>query len=459
MSGRMLTVSAVEVALRAMDFDLLAELVRRSGAVRTHDQLGAVLRETEHDPVEALRQHVLVLRHALRAAEPGTERHLEVVRGEGYRFREQPVAPDALATLSAPPVQLDRTHRSLTLRGAAVPLRPKVFDLLVELVSRPGQVLTHQQLATSLLRPGRGGPGDHGEIARRVWLLRAAIELNPAQPRLVVTVAGVGYRFDPEQPVPTGVRAVRTAGPIRVDVTRHVVTVDGTRLDLGPKEFALVAELVSHAGELRTHGQLVEAVWGPRRRQLCHPAAAGDRGAHEDRIALAATGPGAQRPRCRLPARRERRRFPRRSRVPAHDRCGSGLSAPGPRQRGRRPGEGHGRRSPTRSTGLAVPGLAALTLPIRALPITDGELVTVGGYPNGRWHLTSGPVTSHDSADFVAHVLLGPGISGAPAVDGYDDLAGLITMDHDSAGAIVVGPQLLDTFVHRTSARLAHLPT
>ncbi|MGI8798048.1 MAG: hypothetical protein ACR2GE_01925 [Pseudonocardia sp.] len=101
----------------------------------------------------------------------------------------------------------------------------------------------------------------------------------------------------------------------------------------------------------------------------------------------------------------------------------------------------------------------ALTLPIRALPITDGELVTVGGYPNGRWHLTSGPVTSHDSADFVAHVLLGPGISGAPAVDGYDDLAGLITMDHDSAGAIVVGPQLLDTFVHRTSALLAHLPT
>ena len=211
MSGRMLTVSAVEVALRAMDFDLLAALVRRPGAVRTHDQLGAVLRETEHDPVEALRQHVLVLRHALRAAEPGTERYLEVVRGEGYRFREQPVAPDAPATLSAPPVQLDRRHRSVTLRGAAVPLRPKVFDLLVELVSRPGQVLTHQQLATSLLRPGRGGPGDHGEIARRVWLLRAAIELNPAQPRLVVTVAGVGYRFDPEQPVPTGVRAVRTA--------------------------------------------------------------------------------------------------------------------------------------------------------------------------------------------------------------------------------------------------------
>ena len=42
----------------------------------------------------------------------------------------------------------------------------------------------------------------------------------------------------------------------------------------------------------------------------------------------------------------------------------------------------------------------------------------------------------------VVHVLLGPGISGAPAVDGYDDLAGPITMDHDSAGAIVVGPQL-----------------
>ncbi len=74
-----------------------------------------------------------------------------------------------------------------------------------------------------------------------------------------------------------------------------------------------------------------------------------------------------------------------------------------------------------------------------------------------RWHVTTGPVTSHDSADFVAHVLLGPGISGAPAID--DDLAGLVTMDHDTTGAIVIGPQLVETFVHRTSALLAHLPT
>lgn len=108
---------------------------------------------------------------------------------------------------------------------------------------------------------------------------------------------------------------------------------------------------------------------------------------------------------------------------------------------------------------LAVPGLTAPPLPVRALAIQDGELVTIGGYPNGRWQLTSGPVTGHDGADFIAHVLLGPGISGAPAVDAYNDLAGLLTMDHESAGAILVGPQLLDTFVHRTSALLAHLPT
>lgn len=108
---------------------------------------------------------------------------------------------------------------------------------------------------------------------------------------------------------------------------------------------------------------------------------------------------------------------------------------------------------------LAVPGLVAPAMAIRALPIADGDPVTIAGFANGRWQLTSGPVTSHDGADFVAHVLLGPGISGAPAVDGYDELAGLITMDHDSAGAIAIGPQLLDTFVHRTGTLLAHLPT
>ncbi len=106
---------------------------------------------------------------------------------------------------------------------------------------------------------------------------------------------------------------------------------------------------------------------------------------------------------------------------------------------------------------LAVPELDVPVLPIRRTPIEDGELLALAGYPNGRWHVTVGPVTSHDSADFVAHVLLGPGISGAPALDTNLNLAGLITMDHATAGAIAIGPQLLATFLTRTSPLLAHL--
>ena len=58
---------------------------------------------------------------------------------------------------------------------------------------------------------------------------------------------------------PTG-RVV--VGPLVVDVANHVVTIDGARVDLTPREFEVLKVLVAHAGRLVTHGRLLRAVWG-----------------------------------------------------------------------------------------------------------------------------------------------------------------------------------------------------
>jgi two-component system response regulator RegX3 len=51
-------------------------------------------------------------------------------------------------------------------------------------------------------------------------------------------------------------------GNIRMDVDRHVVTVDGEVVKLPLKEFELLALLMRNAGRVLTRGQLIDRVWG-----------------------------------------------------------------------------------------------------------------------------------------------------------------------------------------------------
>ena len=52
------------------------------------------------------------------------------------------------------------------------------------------------------------------------------------------------------------------AGPVRMDVDRHVVTVDGEQLAMPLKEFELLELLLRNAGRVLTRGQLIDRVWG-----------------------------------------------------------------------------------------------------------------------------------------------------------------------------------------------------
>ena len=65
-------------------------------------------------------------------------------------------------------------------------------------------------------------------------------------------------RAEPEELVPATIEA----GPVRMDVERHVVTVDGQQVQLPLKEFELLELLLRNAGRVLTRGQLIDRVWG-----------------------------------------------------------------------------------------------------------------------------------------------------------------------------------------------------
>lgn len=55
---------------------------------------------------------------------------------------------------------------------------------------------------------------------------------------------------------------VLEAGPVRMDVERHIVTVDGLQVPMPLKEFELLAFLMRNRGRVLTRGQLIDRVWG-----------------------------------------------------------------------------------------------------------------------------------------------------------------------------------------------------
>mgnify|MGYP002717869430 FL=1 len=63
---------------------------------------------------------------------------------------------------------------------------------------------------------------------------------------------------EPEELLPSTIEG----GPVRMDVDRHVVAVDGTQVSLPLKEFELLEMLLRNAGRVLTRGQLIDRVWG-----------------------------------------------------------------------------------------------------------------------------------------------------------------------------------------------------
>lgn len=99
------------------------------------------------------------------------------------------------AALEAGPVRMDVERHVVTLRGEDVQLPLKEFELLEVLLRNAGRVLTRMQLIDRVW--GADYVGDTKTLDVHVKRLRAKIEGDPAHPRYIVTVRGLGYKFEP----------------------------------------------------------------------------------------------------------------------------------------------------------------------------------------------------------------------------------------------------------------------
>jgi DNA-binding response OmpR family regulator len=90
-------------------------------------------------------------------------------------------------------LRIDTTRRSVRARGTAVQLTYLEFELLRTLASHPGRVFTRKQLLDELW--GGSEFRDPRTIDVHVRHLREKVERDPAEPELIFTVRGAGYRF------------------------------------------------------------------------------------------------------------------------------------------------------------------------------------------------------------------------------------------------------------------------
>lgn len=90
-------------------------------------------------------------------------------------------------------LSMDLARRRVSVDGCDVELTAKEFDLLHYFVHHPGRVYTRAQLLDKVW--GYGHQGYEHTVNSHINRLRSKIEANPSQPRYVVTVWGVGYRF------------------------------------------------------------------------------------------------------------------------------------------------------------------------------------------------------------------------------------------------------------------------
>jgi DNA-binding response OmpR family regulator len=102
------------------------------------------------------------------------------------------------ATQASPPLQfgelrVDPDKRQVQLGNNDIELTAREFDLLWHFASNPERVFTRGQLLDSVW--GYGHAGYEHTVNSHINRLRAKIEADPAKPRYVITVWGVGYKF------------------------------------------------------------------------------------------------------------------------------------------------------------------------------------------------------------------------------------------------------------------------
>jgi len=104
--------------------------------------------------------------------------------------------PEPARQIELPGLRVDSEQRVVQVNGRPVDLTAKEFDLLLHFACHPGKVFTRSDLLDEVWGYGHGGY-EH-TVNSHINRLRAKIELDPANPRYIKTVWGVGYKFSSE---------------------------------------------------------------------------------------------------------------------------------------------------------------------------------------------------------------------------------------------------------------------
>ena len=106
---------------------------------------------------------------------------------------EEPAGREDLKVLSFEGLNIDPNTREVLVNGEPATLTAREFDLLYEMASTPGRVYTRDQLMQSVW--GYTFSADTSTVTVHMRRLREKVEPNPASPRYLQTVWGVGYKF------------------------------------------------------------------------------------------------------------------------------------------------------------------------------------------------------------------------------------------------------------------------
>ena len=112
-----------------------------------------------------------------------------------YSLSANAKAAESGKVLKAGKLEVNLSKHEVTLGGKLLELKPREFDLLALLVENAGRALTRDQILEHIW--GQDYYGDTRTVDVHIRWLREKIEGDPGSPKQIITIRGVGYRFDP----------------------------------------------------------------------------------------------------------------------------------------------------------------------------------------------------------------------------------------------------------------------
>lgn len=100
-------------------------------------------------------------------------------------------------TFKVGPLSVDFAHRQVQVNGQDVKLTPTEYDLLKALIKNSGKIMTRHMLLSQVWGTGYGAESHYLHVY--IGQLRRKIEPDPAHPRFILTISGVGYRFNSDE--------------------------------------------------------------------------------------------------------------------------------------------------------------------------------------------------------------------------------------------------------------------